>query len=368
MNATLRYILIGLGIILAVAAVWYFIHIVSYILISAVFALIGKPLVDLLGKLKYKKLEVPRSLRALITLAIMWGLVGLFFWIFIPLVANEVESLSSLNPDQLLESLKDPTTRIESFVDKYHIGGSEPFSVEEFLTQKAISIFNLSFVSSAIGSFAGILGNIFIAIFSITFITFFFLRDEYLFSEGLLTFVPDKHVESFKHAMTSSRILLMRYFLGILGQITGIFTLLSIGLNIAGVGFTHSILIAFIAALLNVIPYVGPLIGGSIGILLTIATHLELDYSTQLLPLAGWTLLVFIIVQLIDNFLFQPLIFSNSVKAHPLEIFLVLLIAGSLGGIVGMILGIPCYTILRVFAKEFFNKFKVVKKLTKNIT
>ena len=66
--------------------------------------------------------------------------------------------------------------------------------------------------------------------------------------------------------------------------------------------------------------------------------------------------------------LFQPLIYSSSVNAHPLEIFLVIMIAGSLAGIPGMIIAIPLYTVIRVFAKEFFNKFKVVKKLTKKIS
>ncbi|MBN1950803.1 MAG: AI-2E family transporter [Bacteroidales bacterium] len=367
MNSTFRYILAGLGVILAGLTLWYFFSIVAYILLSAVLALMGRPLVDLLGKIRIRKIRIPKSVRAVITLAIMWFMIGLFFWIFIPLVAREAQSLSTINPNEIMQSLEEPTAKLEEFIEKFNVSGKEKFSVENFLNEKAISIFNLSFFSNLIGSFAGIIGNIFIAIFSITFITFFFLRDEHLFASGVLTLVPDKHAEAFKHAMSSTRYLLMRYFLGILGQITAIFLLLTLGLTIAGVGFTHSILIALIAALFNVIPYVGPLIGIVLGLLLGLATHLDMEFYTELVPLAGWMLLVFIIVQLMDNFLFQPLIFSNSVNAHPLEIFILLLVAGSLAGIAGMILAIPCYTILRVFAKEFFNKFSVVKKLTKNI-
>lgn len=367
MNTTLRYILAGLGIILAGLAIWYFFSIVAYILISAVLALLGRPIVDLLGKIRIGKIHLPKSLRALITLLAMFFMVGLFLRIFIPLIANEVESLSSLDPEQLLTSLEEPTEQLELLIDKYNLRGEEKFSVEDFLTEKAMTIFNLSFFSNLLGSFAGIIGNIFVAVFSICFITFFFLRDEKLFAKGILILVPDKHHEAFRHAMSSTRNLLRRYFLGILGQITGIFILLTTGLTIVGVGFTHSILIALLAAFFNVIPYLGPVIGAVIGILLGVATHLELEFYTELLPLAGWMLVVFVIVQLTDNMLFQPLIFSNSVYAHPLEIFLLLLIAGSLAGIAGMILAIPCYTVLRVFAKEFFNKFEVVKKLTKNI-
>jgi predicted PurR-regulated permease PerM len=77
--------------------------------------------------------------------------------------------------------------------------------------------------------------------------------------------------------------------------------------------------------------------------------------------------IVFISVQIIDNILFQPLIYSSSVKAHPLEIFLVIMAAGSLAGVLGMFLAIPTYTIIRVIAKEFFDNMKLVRKLTESL-
>jgi len=76
---------------------------------------------------------------------------------------------------------------------------------------------------------------------------------------------------------------------------------------------------------------------------------------------------VFLIIQLLDNILFQPIIFSNSVNAHPLEIFLVISIGGTLGGIPFMILAIPGYTVLRIVAKEFLSEFKIVQDLTKRL-
>lgn len=367
MNSTFRYILIGLGIILIIFIIWYFIHIVAYILISAVIALIGRPMVELLGRIRIYKFKLPKWFRALTTLLLIWAIFITFFRIVIPLVVNELNALSSIDTQKVLASLEQPITQLENIIEKYEVNGDNRFTVNEFLSQKAGSIFNASFVSSMFSYFAAALGNLFVAFFSISFISFFFLRDERLFAEAILSMVPDKHEESFKHAMNSTRQLLMRYFIGILGQITGIFTLVTIGLTIIGIDFSLSLLIGLIAAILNVIPYIGPIIGSSIGILIGIATHLDLNFYSELLPLIGWMLLVFIIVQLTDNLLFQPLIYSNSVNAHPLEIFLVILIAGSLAGIPGMILAIPAYTVVRVFAKEFFNKFKVVKKLTKNI-
>ena len=98
-----------------------------------------------------------------------------------------------------------------------------------------------------------------------------------------------------------------------------------------------------------------------------IATNVDVDFYTVVFPLLIYMSIVFIITQLIDNVVLQPLIYGNSVHAHPMEIFLVILIAGNLAGIPGMILAIPGYTVLRVILREFFNKYKLVKSLTKGL-
>ena len=138
-------------------------------------------------------------------------------------------------------------------------------------------------------------------------------------------------------------------------------------LFIAGFSLGKALVIGLIVGLMNVIPYIGPLLGALFGIVIGIATNLHLDFYSEILPLTGLMAIVFLTVQVIDNILFQPLIYSTSVKAHPLEIFLVIMMAGSLAGIVGMVLAIPVYTIFRVVAKEFLNNFRIVKNLTKNI-
>jgi predicted PurR-regulated permease PerM len=367
MNQIVRYILIALGVALGLFIIWRFSHIVSYIIISAILSLIGRPIVELLGRIKFKGKCLPKIVRAFVALTTIWTLLILFFRYIIPLVATELEQLSKINPNSFITALSEPLQRLEITYEKYFINGYEKFSIQDLVSEKLAAIFNTSFLSSIFNSTASALGNVFLALFSITFITFFFLKDENLFKESILSMVPDKHVDAFKHAMVSTRKLLIRYFIGISLQTLGIFTIVTSGLTIIGLGFNHSILIGLIAGVLNVIPYLGPLMGGAIGILLGVATHLNLDIYSELLPLVGWMLVVFSTAQLIDNFVFQPFIFSASVNAHPLEIFLVIMIAASLGGVFGMILAIPLYTVLRVFAKEFFNKFKVVKKLTHKI-
>ncbi len=368
MNKILRNVLIGLGVIIVLFILWYFKSIVAYILISAVLSLIGRPLVEILGKIRIKNIKIPKAIRALMTLLIIWAGFILFFRIFIPIIANEANELSGVDIETSIAYFNEPIHKAEQLIQRYAVTESaSEFSLQEFLTDKLSAIFNLEFITTTLSTFANILGNIFIALFSISFITFFFLKDEKLFRDSLLTIVPAKHKESFHHGLRSIRKLLMRYFTGILFQVSGIIILVTTGMTIVGVGFQRSILIGLIAGIMNVIPYLGPLIGSTIGVLLGIITHLHMDSYSQLLPLIMFMILVFIIVQLIDNLIFQPFIYSSSVHAHPLEIFLVIMIAANLAGIAGMILAIPTYTVLRVFGKEFFNKFEFVKKLTQNI-
>ncbi len=367
MKEFVKYFFIFLGLVILGWALVIFKSIVVYILISFVISIIGRPVVDLLGRIKVGKIKLPRALRAAVTLALIWFVIITFFRIFIPLIANEANELSKIDIEAVYESLKEPIQNIEQLYEKMGIGGEEQLSFQEFLTNKISSVLSISWFSEWINKLAGTLVDLFIAVFSISFISFFFLKENDLFEDGILLLVPADNEDRVRKALFSIKHLLKRYFIGIGGQVTGIFILLSIGLTICGIGIQHALIIALFAGIMNVIPYVGPLIGAFFGIIIGIVSHLDLDFYTGILPLISYMALTFAIVQLIDNMLFQPLIYSSSVNAHPLEIFLVIVLAGSLAGIPGMILAIPTYTVLRVIGKEFFNQFKVVKKLTEKI-
>ena len=212
------------------------------------------------------------------------------------------------------------------------------------------------------------MGNLLIAVFSITFITFFFLKDQQLFFESILMWVPDKYVENVTRALYSIKRLLTRYFIGIVIQSTCIMILITIGMTIAGIDFQQALVMGLILGILNVIPYVGPWLGLLIAIIMGVASHINQDFTTIVIPLVTYMIIVEAITHLIDNIVFQPIIFSNSVKAHPLEIFIVVLASCFAAGIPGMIFGIPAYTVLRVFAREFFYNFKAVQKITSSLS
>ena len=159
--------------------------------------------------------------------------------------------------------------------------------------------------------------------------------------------------------------MLSRYFLGLLLQISILLIIYTIVLVVFGI--QNAFVIAFLCALLNLIPYVGPLIGGLLMMFLSMTSNLDAEFSTVILPKTIYVMIGFSIGQLIDNFFSQPMIFSNSVKSHPLEIFIVILAGGSLMGSVGMIVAIPLYTSIKVMLKEFLSENKIVKSLTQDL-
>jgi predicted PurR-regulated permease PerM len=366
-NNYYKYFIFAGGVLIVGVAAWYFKSIIAYVLISAVLSLIGAPVVNFLDKIKIGKFSLPKAFCAGITLVLFWAVFITFFRLFVPLIAMEAQKLSSIDINKVVVAMNEPIKQIDAVVNQLNVSGGESFSTVNFLTQKVQSVLSIGLFTDFFSSLASTIGNIFIALFSVSFITFFFLKDERLFGGGVILLVPTRYEMPAQRVLISTKNLLMRYFVGIGAQITGIMILVSIGFYIVGIDFRTCLVVALFAGIINVIPYIGPLIGSIFGIIVGLASKMLLLVPDQIMPLVFSILVVFLIVHLVDNIVFQPFIYSNSIKAHPLEVFLVLLIAGHLAGITGMLVAIPGYTVIRVFAKQFLNNFKVVKKLTEKI-
>lgn len=367
MNTTLRNILIIITALLLLAAIWFFREIVVYILVSGVLSIMGRPLVDHICQLRIRKWHIPRALGALITLIVIWGVIILFFSIFIPLVTRQIDQLSTIDSSRIVQLIEGPIKRVENLFRAFNKDITSEVSIQSYIIAKVAGVLNINLIQSFISSAVNTLGNLLIAIFSITFITFFFLKDQQLFFESILIWVPDKYTDNVTRALNSIKRLLTRYFIGIMIQSTCIMILVTIGMTIVGIDFQQALVMGLILGILNVIPYVGPWLGLFIALIMGIASHMNQDFNNVVIPLITYMIIVEAIVHLIDNVVFQPVIFSNSVKAHPLEIFIVVLAAGFAAGVPGMIFGIPTYTVLRVLAREFFNNFKAVQRITSSL-
>ncbi len=360
-----RNILLVVGTLLILFLIWYFSSIITYILISAVLSLIGRPVVRFLSGLKVWKFSVSMTFSAFVTLILFWIFFIGSFRFLIPLLFNEFEQLSTIDFQTILEVVEKPIQELMAIAGRDVPTEGSGFS--GMWKEQLSEIVDVSKLSDVFGFIAGTIGELFIAFFAVSFITFFFLKDENMFKDGIILFVPSDYEEKVAKILHSIYNLLRRYFIGLMFEVTMVGSLVCLGLTIVGIGFNHAVVIGLFCGMFNVIPYLGPWMGATVGLLIGIAINVNADFMSYTLPILGFMLLVFVIVQVIDNILFQPLIYSSSVKAHPIEIFLVIMAAGSLAGILGMILAIPAYTIVRVVAKEFLDNLKIVRKLTENL-
>ncbi len=341
--------------------IWYFADIISYLIIAWVLSLIGQPIMRLFQKIKIKKFQVGPSLAAVMTLTVYFVIIFAFFALFAPLIFTQAQNLANVDYSAITRTFEQPIAEISA-----RFGDLGDSGIKDVLLENLFKTLEPSRVSGIFGSLLGFTGNLLIAFFSIIFVTFFFLKEQGLFVNMLILITPPKYKQEVTNIIDNSIKLLTRYFGGIVLQVTIITIFVSSGLGLFGV--PNAILIGFFAALINVIPYVGPAIGGAFGVFIAISSNLEADFYLVMLPMIGKVAIVFGCMQMLDNFILQPFIFSNSVLAHPLEIFIIILVGAKLGGITGMVLAIPAYTIIRVIAKTFLSEFQLVKTLTKGIS
>ncbi len=359
-NMITKGIIKAIAIIVGIFLLLFFLYkiqsVLVYIAIAAVLSLIGRPIVRFLKtKLKFKN-----TLAVVVT---MLALIGLFVGLvrmFIPLIVEQGHNLSLLNIEELQGNIEDLYHQVSEYFALNNIDVEQSLKDSNLLSKLDYSIIPnfLNAVVSGFGSFS-------IGLFSVLFITFFLLKDSQLLEHGIMVFVPDTKETRMKKSFDKIKDLLSRYFIGLIFQILILFVIYTIVLLIFGIN--NAIVIAFLCALLNLIPYVGPLIGGVLMLILTMTSNLDASFSEVILPKTIYVMIGFVIGQLVDNFFSQPFIFSKSVKSHPLEIFLIIIIAGLLFGVIGMIVAIPTYTALKVVLKEFLSENKIVKQLTKDL-
>jgi predicted PurR-regulated permease PerM len=351
-------------IILAGYLAWRFSFLIVYILIAAVTSFIGQPLVSFFDRLKIRRFHLPHSFNVILTLIIL--LVGFMslFAIFVPLIVKQAQTIAMIDINEVSSRLRDPLAWLEN---ELHLLGFLPSgsTLQTFLTENTRNLLSITNISEVLNNVFSFAGSFIIGLFSIIFIAFFFLKDESMFESIILAIIPLKHHKAVKQILVDSEKLLKRYFIGLLAELFCVMSLITIGLWIFGV--KNALLLGFFGGLMNVIPYLGPVLGTLLALLLGASTTLAVADFSDVLPVLLRIGGVFLVVNYIDNIFLQPMIYSSSVKAHPLEIFFIIIIGGSLGGILGMLVAVPVYTVLRVIAREYFSNFRAIRELTEDL-
>lgn len=363
-----KLIILAVGLATGCALCWYFKSVLAYILLAVVVSLIAKPLMVMLKKIRINGKSAPSWLLAALSLIFVVGIIISIVLVIIPLVSNIVKGVSITNIESVVKSISLPLAEFNGFLRERFSSLGPDFRIEMAAFQEFQHIFSPAIFPTVIGSAASFVTNLGIGLFSVVFIGFFFIKDDGLFTKIVCSLVPDRHEENTEKAIGDIGYLLSRYFIGVLLEIFGVALLNFLGLLlIAQLGLNAALGIAFLTGIFNIIPYIGPLLGGVIGTILGITLKYS-SISPIGLDVNFWIftcilIAIFCFTQLIDNFLYQPVIYSTSIKAKPLEIFIVLLIVGHIGGPLAMIIAIPCYTAARVIAFRFFGDVKAIRRL-----
>lgn len=350
----------ALSIIVGILFLLWFLYeiqsVLVYIAIAAVISLIGRPVTIFFRE----KFRFPNTLAVISTLGIVLSIFAGIIALFIPILIEQSHHIGEIDLEPLQEDMWVLSQQIGEYLN------IRKFDLMEVIRNSSyVRDINLQIIPEFLNSIFGMFGAAMIGLFSVLFIAFFLLKDSYLLQNSMLAFVSHKDEGRFVRAFTKIKDLLSRYFLGLTLQVLIIFVLYSVLLLIFEIN--NAIAIAFFCAILNLVPYLGPLIAGGLMLTLSTTSHLGQDFGSVILPKLIYIGIGYMIVQVIDNFINQPFIFGTSVKSHPLEIFLAIIIAGLLFGVVGMIVAVPVYTAIKVISKEFLSEYKIVKQLTKEL-
>ncbi|MDR1182734.1 MAG: AI-2E family transporter [Bacteroidales bacterium] len=363
-NRFLRVVSILLAFGLFLFAAWYFSSITIYVTISLIVTLLGAPLKELLCKIQYKRIKIGNTLSTTLSLlAIVSILLFLFRMVFIP-VSEEVNMIVSIDAEKVETTYNSALTYFDDILKEYNIIKPDD-NLKDIIIHTLLNYIGQMNFSSAFGNIVNVIGSVLLGIFSVLFISFFFLKDFKTLQQSIVKMTPTNHQSEVGHILQRSKRLLSNYFIGLFIEMISMGLLEFIALSLLGI--ENALLISFLGGILIVIPYIGSMIACIAGCFIAgISGYIvstDVNISIILIKVLG----TFIGCRIIDNFFLQPFIASKSVKAHPLEIFIVVLLFGSLAGIPGMMLGIPAYTVIRIIAQEFFGYNNFVKILTSRL-
>lgn len=363
------FVMTLLTIAIVAAVCWFVRDVLACVILAALVALLASPLSRMFGRISIRGHHMPSWLTTVLSMiSIIAVVLGLLMGIF-PLIRDISKDISVANVNNMALVVKEPLAKLNSWIISTLPKVGPDFKIESVVLEQLQRIFDVSTFSTVVGSVTSFFVKLGVGLFAVIFISFFFIKDPSLVPNIVTAFVPDNYEERVRESIGKIGTLVSRYFVGLTIEVLGVALVNFLGLLIiARLGFRYSLGIAFMTGLLNIIPYIGPLFGGVIGVSLSLIIKyvcvssfgLSIGFVPFMLVLIG----IFVVTQWIDNYLFQPLIYSNSVNVHPLEIFIVFLIAGKIGGMTGMLVAIPAYTVIRETAAQFLGDIKAVRMLT----
>lgn len=334
----LRIILPFFTIAIIIYFVLELVNILVLIAISILLAFILKPVV---GYLEF--LKIPRVYAALIAVFFAIGLIGFLIYYFVPIISAQFDNLLILFRD----------LRIQDLISKFERKLSNTFP---FIKRGDILKHFSRIVQTGVENILTNISNFIPKLFSIAaftlivpFISFFILKDSRNLKLSIINLLPNRYFEMAYEVLQKVTIELGKFVRGWIFDAMFVGSCVMIGLYL--IGINNFVMLGLLAGVGHLIPYLGPFIGIIPSILVS---YYQMGNFSLALPI----IILFAIVYTIDNGFVQPMIYSKSLKIHPVVIILLILIGSELFGLLGLLLAVPVANIIRVLATEIYRGYK----------
>lgn len=316
------------------------------ILISGFLYFLFNPLVTWLEKKK-----VPRTVGILFIYALTAGLIILFISLVGPVIAAQVRELIG-NLPAYFSQLQD---RFEDF--------SESKFFQWMLNQDYITLGKIegavtkyvsalpSAVTNSISGIMNIVTNITLVIATVPFLLFYMLRDGHKMPGAIVRFLPPSYRDEGLAILKDMTNTLSSYIQGQITVSLCVGTLATIGYFM--IGLPYALILGILVAITNIIPYLGPFLGAAPAVIIGL-------FDSPLLAILA--VAVVTIAQQIDSNFLSPLIISSKLNTHPATIIILLLVAGNLAGILGMILAVPVYAVSKTLVLNMARLIRLHRK------
>ncbi|MCR4964511.1 MAG: AI-2E family transporter [Bacteroidales bacterium] len=346
-------IIIILGILIFLG--WFFWDILVYMLIALALCFLGQPIMRLLDKIKIKNWKFPKALSAVITLLVIVGGFTLAGYFIIPAILKEFSSLTEIDPKALSDNIVEWLNGFDPILKRFgFLKGGEHFST--FVSDELQRTLEKIDMSNLVSNTFHVASSIIVGLFCVLFMTFFALKDNGIFFKMIKKWLPKRYHQNFSNILNATGEQLTSYFVGVFIDML-IIAVLEILLCLI-FKVPKPLLIGTLGGLFNIIPFVGPAISAVLGVVIALTSLIAVDpSSTEIVSTIIKVIAIILVAKGLDDFVFQPHIYGKRTHTHPVEIFIVILMAGYIGGVLAIFFAVPGYTILRIVVKEFFGAY-----------
>lgn len=343
--ATLIWVCTKLGFLFAPIGT-FFKTIFMPILLAGILYYMFNPIVKLLQKVKIGRFRLNRTWSVAILFLALFGIAaGGLFWL-VPRLIQQVATLVN-NVPNIVRIIQGTLNDMNQHLNHYDWLKNVDFQSYATQLERGLSNYAKTFMTgltTSVGTVIGMATSVTIIAVTVPVMLFYMLKDGQRLMPALRRMLPPKHADQTMDILAQMSSTLSHYIGGQVIECLFVMTFTSIGFTL--VGLKYGLLLGIFAGMCNIIPYVGPYIGVLPAVIVAIGTGLVEVISV---------LIVTIIVQQIDGNFVYPNVIGRTLKIHPLTIIVILMVAGNIAGLMGMILGVPLYAVVKVIVENIYH-------------